>query len=459
MTAYHFEKILFNEGVQSNVLIRVDNNGMILAIEKDAEKQGEIQIVKGLTLPGFQNAHSHAFQYAMAGLAEVHDPTKRSDSFWTWRNAMYDLALSIDPDDLEAIAGMLYAEMLSAGYTNVAEFHYVHHNKDGKPYASISEMGSRLIAAAKKTGINITLVPIFYQKGGFGVPAVEGQKRFLSANMEDYLKLLESSKLDCLHYEGANVGIGIHSMRGVDPEEIKRTSLAGPQDIPFHIHISEQLKEVQDSLAYLRQRPVEWFAHNIAMNDRYHLVHATHLTPEEVKAISSSGANVVICPTTEGNLGDGLFPLHDYQQQNGQWSIGTDSHVSLDPLEELRLLDYGQRLTTHSRMTFAHTSGDSGAFAIEQALLSGRKAMNDYTTDFFAIGSPLNAATYDTSTPLLAASEDAKLISTLVYSCSSKHAKQTISRGVVVSRDGTHISQNEISDQFVQTLKKLGNRL
>ena len=221
MTNYLFEKILLNEGIRENVLIKTDANGTITEIIENAIPVPGAVEIKGITLPGFQNAHSHAFQYAMAGLAEIHDPIHRSDSFWTWRNAMYDLALSIDPDDLEAIATMLYAEMLNVGYTNVAEFHYVHHDKNGKPYASLSEMGSRLIAAAQKTGINITLVPIFYQKGGFGLPAVEGQKRFLSNDMEAYLKLLESSKLDCLHYAGANVGIGIHSMRGVEPEEIK----------------------------------------------------------------------------------------------------------------------------------------------------------------------------------------------------------------------------------------------
>lgn len=458
MKSFRFEKLLTESGIRNEVIIIVDQYGLITSISDATERDPLHTVVKGLTIPGFQNAHSHAFQYAMAGLAEVHDPSKRSDSFWTWRNAMYELAISISPDDLEAIATMLYAEMLNVGYTNVAEFHYVHHDQNGKLFDHRSEMGNRLITAAQSTGMNITLVPIFYQKGGFGLPPVEGQKRFLSADMEEYLLLLESSGKDTEYYEGANLGIGIHSMRGVDPEEIKRISQFGPKDLPFHIHIAEQLKEVEDSINYLGQRPVDWFAANIELNDRYHLVHATHLIDTEIKAIAGSQANVVLCPTTEGNLGDGLFPLSSYQALNGQWSIGTDSHVSLDPLDEFRLLDYGQRLTTHSRMTFAHRSGDSGQFAVDQALLSGRKAMGNDTTSYFEIGQPLNCVTYDLEQPLLAASSNEKLLATLVYSCSSKNAIQTISRGQIVSEHGRHIKQNLFSERFIKTIKRLNSR-
>ena len=228
--------------------------------------------------------------------------------------------------------------------------------------------------------------------------------------------------------------------------------------MPFHIHISEQLKEVADSIAYLGMRPVEWFAKNIPMNERYHLVHATHLTATETEAIANSGANVVLCPTTEGNLGDGLFPLSHFHQLNGQWSIGTDSHVSLDPLEELRLLDYGQRLTTHSRMTFAHKTGDSGYFAIDQALIAGRKAMNNYSQTYFKVGEVLNSVSYDLAQPLLAASSNDKLLSSLVYSCSSKQAIATISRGQLVSSNGSHHNHQAILEEFVATIKKLKSR-
>jgi len=456
---YHFEKLLTEEGVLNNVRICTDMSGKITAIQSERTPENGDEIISGFTLPGFQNAHSHAFQYAMAGLAEIHAPENRSDSFWSWRNSMYDLALSISPEDLESIATMLYAEMLSVGYTHVAEFHYVHHNKDGKPFDSLSEMGSRLVSAAKKTGINLTLIPIFYQKGGFNLPAMEKQRRFISSDTEAYLKLLSSSVDTCKFYEGANCAIGIHSMRGVDPQEIIRVSEFTSSDLPFHIHIAEQKKEVEDSISALGKRPVEWFSEHIGLNSRFHLVHATHLIPSEIKAIATSGANVVLCPTTEGNLGDGIFPLIDYQQLDGQWSIGTDSHVSLDPLEELRLLDYGQRLTTHSRMTFAHKTGDSGFFAIDQALRSGRLAMNNASKAYFEVGQMLNAVTYSLNSPLLYASDDSKLVSTLVYSGSSKIASCTISRGQIVSQHGEHIMQSEFMKQFYKTLIHLKTRI
>ena len=245
----------------------------------------------------------------MAGLAERHEGTGVPDDFWSWRDAMYKLALSVNPDQFEAIATMLYAEMLRHGYTSVAEFHYVHHDQNGKKYNNLAEMGSRLVSAAKKVGLKITLIPIFYQKGGFGKEPTYEQRRFISSTIEEYQKLYEASEKATQFYDGANIAIGIHSMRGVEPELIKRVASEFPKEVPFHIHISEQLKEIEDSKAYLNKRPVEWMLDNIDMNDRFHLVHATHLTKEETIGIAKTGANVVLCPSTEGNLGDGIFPL------------------------------------------------------------------------------------------------------------------------------------------------------
>ena len=262
MGRFFFDKILQNDGWKSNILVTTDISGVITSIQEGAVQNDALRI-DGLAIPGFQNAHSHAFQYAMAGLAEVHNISHTSDDFWSWRDAMYKLALSVNPDQMENIAAMLYAEMLRHGYTNVAEFHYVHHDKNGDKYGNLAEMGSRMIAAAKRTGIGITLVPIFYQKGGFGKPATEGQRRFISPNIDSYLQLLDASNDACRIYSQANTGIGIHSMRGVEPELIAEIAKSGPQDIPFHIHISEQLKEIEDSLAYLNKRPVEWLLDNV----------------------------------------------------------------------------------------------------------------------------------------------------------------------------------------------------
>ena len=216
MKQYTFKGILQNEGWLENMAVTIDRDGIIV----DIDQVNTNEVDSGYALPGFQNAHSHAFQYAMAGLAEKHDANATNGDFWSWREAMYRLALNISPDQLENIATMLYAEMVRHGYTSVAEFHYVHHDKNGKPYNNLAEMGSRLVAAAETAGINITLVPIFYQKGGFGVAPNERQKRFISPSVDDYMKLLDASQAVCKHYDGANIAIGIHSMRGVEPEHI-----------------------------------------------------------------------------------------------------------------------------------------------------------------------------------------------------------------------------------------------
>lgn len=441
-----------------NQFITVNNEGIIEKIGNDVPA-GEITDLNCFALPGFQNAHSHSFQYAMAGLAERHSTEQTPDDFWSWREAMYKLALSVNPDQFENIATMLYAEMLRHGYTNVAEFHYVHHDKNGMPYDNLSEMGERMVKAAKNAGIGITLIPIFYQKGGFGVDPKEGQKRFISPDIERYYALLDASKKSCEYYEHANVAIGIHSMRGVEPAIIKEVAQNGPQDLPFHIHISEQKKEVEDAIEYLGKRPVEWMLDNIVLSERFHLVHATHLTPEEKYGIARSGANVVLCPSTEGNLGDGIFPLRSYQQGNGNWSIGTDSHVGLNPLEELRILDYGQRLTSHKRNTYySKEEGDSGTYAIKMSQIAGRKAMNNFETEYFKIGTPLNAALINANSPLILSTELENLTSTILYSSDISMQYGTISHGVLNVANGIHKDFERIASNFVQTIKELGNR-
>lgn len=457
MKSYFVKGLLQNEGWLENVTIQIDEKGNISSI--NSGKSTNAIELNGYALPGFQNAHSHGFQYAMAGLAEIHDMSSTPDDFWSWRDAMYKLALSVNPDQMEAIASMLYAEMLRHGYTNVAEFHYVHHDKDGQHYSNLSEMGERMVAAAKKTGMNITLVPIFYQKGGFGKDPVEGQRRFISKDISAYSRLLEASEKSCQNYAGANIGIGIHSMRGVDPKVIAEIAKSGRQDIPFHIHISEQLKEIEDSLSYLGKRPVEWMLDNVEMTDRYHLVHATHLTDTEVQGIAKSKANVVICPTTEGNLGDGIFPLRRFQELGGQWSIGTDSHIGLNPLEELRLLDYGQRLISHKRNTFTSSNqGDSGMYAYDMALKAGRKAMNNFETDYFKVGAPFNATVLKANSPLIEVSGMDKVVSTLLYSSDASSQLATISNGELVVENGVHMNYDSIKANFVATMNALGSR-
>ncbi len=459
MKTYKVKGLLFEDGFARDYYISVDGSGRIKALGTETNSE-QIEDLNVYALPGFQNAHSHAFQYAMAGLAEKHATSKTPDDFWSWREAMYSLALKINPDDLEAIATMLYAEMLRNGYTHVAEFHYVHHDQNGKRYSNLAEMGSRLVAAAKKVGISITLIPIFYQKGGFGKEPTEGQRRFISKDEDTYLDLLEASMAACRHYDHANSAIGMHSLRGVDPNLVAKIAKNGAQSLPFHIHISEQLKEVEDSIAYLGKRPVEWLLANVNLTDRFHLVHATHLTDSETDGLATSGANVVLCPSTEGNLGDGIFPLRRFQEKGGKWSIGTDSHIGLNPFEELRILDYGQRLISHKRNTFYDAQqGDSGLYAYKQALIAGRKAMNNFATSYFEVGDYFNAVLMDADAPLIACSSLENLPSTILFSTDSSMQYGTIANGKLVVKEGKHILDSEIKTTFVSRINALGSRI
>ncbi|SMD33115.1 formimidoylglutamate deiminase [Reichenbachiella faecimaris] len=452
---FKFEGLLTNEGWMCPAFVQVDHLGVIVNISDTEFEKERIETVNGYAIPGFQNAHSHSFQYAMSGLAEIHpDPTSQDD-FWSWRETMYNIVLSMNPDQFEHIATMLYAEMLSHGYTHVAEFHYVHHDKDGKPYSNLAEMGERLVSAAKTAGIGITLVPIFYQKGGFGKDPVEKQRRFISSTAQGYLNLLSESKQATNAYTKANIGLGIHSLRAVDEESI-RGALAEAKELPVHIHIAEQLKEVADCLDFYKQRPVEWLLNTFDINQNFHLVHATHLNETEVTGMAQSGAHVVLCPSTEGNLGDGIFPLQSFQNQGGKWSIGTDSHIGLNPLEELRILDYGQRLTTNRRNQFVSvTNGDTGLFGVDMALNAGRKAMGNSCENYFEVGQPFDAVVVDADTPLIATCRAEHILSTLVYSGDRSSFKGTIVNGEWKVKDGRHLQKDQIVTHFKKSLGEL----
>ncbi|MEQ9426504.1 MAG: formimidoylglutamate deiminase [Cyclobacteriaceae bacterium] len=451
MKVYRFEGLLQNEGWINPAFVSVNAEGLIQSIGSEAP-DNDISWVKGFALPGFQNAHSHAFQYAMAGLGEIHPKDKKADNFWSWRQKMYEVALTIGPDELEAVAAMLYSEMLRHGYTHVAEFHYLHHDKDGKPYSNLAELGERLIAAAQKAGIKITLVPMFYKNGGFKKPPENHQRRFICKTIDEYFQLLEASKNAVSQYSGASLAFGAHSLRAVHGQDLIELIKQGPKDLPFHIHIAEQLKEVEDCIAFSGLRPVEYLFDQVDVDDRFHLVHATHLNDGEVEMIAKSGAHVVLCPTTEGNLGDGIFKFRDYKKLGGKWSIGTDSHIGLNPLEELRMLDYGQRLISHQRDTFVDDSGDSGNFGFKSALLGGRKAMGNHCDKFFEVGQPFDVVVFDAESPLLAASSPENLLSTIVYS-----GDVGMIKGAIV--DGKWVERNtSIHSNFKQAISQLGIR-
>ncbi|MBL7876337.1 MAG: amidohydrolase family protein, partial [Cyclobacteriaceae bacterium] len=349
---------------------------------------------------------------------------------------------------------MLYAEMVRHGYTQVAEFHYLHHDKDGKPYAHLAEMGMRMVAAAQMAGIKITLIPVFYQKGSFGQQPQPRQRRFISKTIDDYFKLLEESK-SALKNTSALLAFSIHSLRAVALEDIKTTYQQGPADLPFHLHVAEQKKEVQDCLAYSGKRPMQWLLDNLNVNDRFNLVHATHLDDTELASLAKSGATVVLCPSTEGNLGDGIFRMKEYVRLGGRWCIGTDSHIGLSPMEEFRMIDYRQRLVSNQRNTF---EGDAAAYLINEEIESGRKAMGVTASNHFEIGNPFDAVIYNAQTHLLADTTEKNRLATILYTSDSSRIVGTLVNGKWVVKDQHHNQGHSIKTAFSRATRELKNR-
>lgn len=449
MKYFKFKALLQESDWMSPAYVGVSDQGIIRYLSHLAPTEAvSVEFISGFALPGFQNAHSHAFQYAMAGKAEKHLPGL-SDDFWSWREVMYRYALIMSPDHVEAVAAMLYAEMLRKGYTHVAEFHYLHHDVNGKQYTNRAEIGECLISAAKNVGINITLVPVFYQNSNFGKEATAQQRRFISKNTEDYFRLLDDSARAVQNQSHALLGFGVHSLRAVGHQEIIQTFIQGPADIPFHLHVAEQKKEVEDCLQYLKMRPVTWLLDSLPVNDRFHLLHCTHMDDHEVSALAKSSANVILCPGTEGNLGDGIFRLSDYAQHNGRWCIGTDSHINLNLMEDLRWLDYAQRITTHKRNTF-----DDARMLFKNPIKSGRRAMGVSATDFFELGRPFDAVIFDAESPLLNQAELSQLLSTIVYTTDASEIYGTIVNGEWIVR-GKHRDHEQIVSRFLKTMRSL----
>lgn len=398
-------------------------------------------------LPGVVNQHSHAFQRAMAGLAER--MTHPSDSFWTWRDTMYRMAGRFDPDTLHAVAAQLYAEMLEAGYTTVCEFHYLHHAPDGRPYADSAAMSRALIAAARETGIRLTLLPVLYMTGGFdGRPLSERQRRF-GHPVDAYLRLFET-----LHREQDDtlrVGCALHSLRAVPPDAMRAVLAALPGEARVHLHIAEQLGEVQDSLAIRGERPVRWLLENADVDARWTLVHATHLDPDEVVGIARSGATVALCPTTEANLGDGLFPLRDYLDAGGAWGIGSDSHISVSPVEELRWLEYGQRLVTRHRNIAATQASPS----VGEALLADVRASAEPSCGFREEALAADTVTLDGVSPTLVGATADDIADRWIFS-GNRSAVDTVSvAGREVVSGGRHRDGAAIAARFATAMRGL----
>ena len=403
-------------------------------------------------LPGMPNLHSHAFQRAMAGLAERQ--TNPSDSFWTWRETMYAFAGRIGPDDLRAIAAQLYVEMLKVGYTHVCEFHYLHHQPDGKPYADPAAMSLALIEAAQEAGIGLTLLPTLYMTGGFDGRALSERQRRFGFDIDDYLSLLR--QLVKMENAALRIGVALHSLRAV-PEAAMREVLAAEvtRSMPIHIHIAEQIGEVQDCLALRNARPVEWLLDNLPVDARWCLVHATHMTAQETQRLAQSGAVAGLCPTTEANLGDGLFPLKAYIDDNGVLGIGSDSHISVSPVEELRWLEYGQRLVTRHRNIAVSAANHSVGETLHAAALRGGAQAAGGAIDKIETGTRADLIVLDEDSALLAGRDETSLIDTLLFAGNANLVRHVMANGEWVVRDFRHRDEERIAERYRRTVLAL----
>lgn len=389
MQVVHADHALLPTGWAKNVEVVVAD-GRIASVSPDQSHPSASGERHAFLLPAMANLHSHAFQRAMAGLTELRG--SGNDSFWSWRNVMYRFALTMTPDQVEAIAAQLYMEMLEAGFGRVGEFHYLHHDQDGREYGNIGEMAERVCAAAAETGIAMTLLPVFYAHSGFGgQPPAEGQRRFVHS-VESFGRLMEACQNIQVHLPGMQLGIAPHSLRAATPYELQAI-LPLAEGGPIHIHVAEQTKEVEDCLAWSGARPVDWLLGNAAVDQRWCLIHATHLTDREVTDLARSGAVAGLCPITEANLGDGIFRAQDFISAGGAIGVGSDSNILISLGEELRLLEYSQRLQNRSRNVIAVPEGSTGQKLFGLTLDGGNRALAGSSS--IAVGSPADLVSID----------------------------------------------------------------
>jgi formimidoylglutamate deiminase len=454
------ERVLLPRGWRENVLLEWDENGCLHKVTADHLSE-HVPKAKGIVLPGMPNLHSHAFQRAMSGLTEfsVNRRANPADNFWSWRTLMIEFAQKLTPPALKAIALQLYIEMLKAGYTSVCEFHYLHHAAGGVPYADKSENSACLIAAADETGIGLTLLPVMYQYSGFGSKAAHpGQARFVNSPdwVIDLLQRLQSSHPQ---HPGLRYGVAPHSLRAVSPVSLNAL-LSGLTQLdshaPVHIHIAEQEQEVEDSIAFCGARPVEWLLDNVKVDHRWCLVHATHMTDIETLALASSGAVAGICPTTEANLGDGVFNGVRYAASAGHWGIGSDSHVSISMREELRQYEYSQRLLHRQRNMLSGGDGGSvGGYLYRQALTGGARASGRPIAGL-AVGQRADLIVLDDHhLDLYAKQEDTLLDSVIFSNHGSSPVRDVMTGGKWVVRQGRHVCEEASMNAYRRTLLHL----
>ncbi|MEG3089534.1 formimidoylglutamate deiminase [Sphingomonas sp. PB4P5] len=451
MTNLFFDSTLTPAGWQADVRVAIDRAGLITSVTVDAAP-GDEDERHALGLPGLPNLHSHAFQRAMAGLTERRGATR--DSFWTWRELMYRFAARLDPDLLEAIAAMAFVEMLESGSTRTGEFHYVHHQADGAPYADVAAMAGAIARAAAATGIGLTLLPVFYGASGFGGQQPSALQRRFVTNIDQFEALVSASEVAVAPLPDAIVGIAPHSLRAVPPDLLPLLATMRPA-APIHIHIAEQVAEVEASLAWSGRRPVDWLYDTQTIDQRWCLVHATHVTAGELDRIAASGAVVGLCPITEANLGDGIFPAAAFAQRGGRFGVGSDSNVLIDAAEELRSLEYSQRLAERQRNVLAEADRHStGRTLFDTALAGGAQALGQRVGGLVA-GASADIVTLDMRHPALAGRHGDALLDSWIFAGGAKTIDTVWRRGARVVQAGRHVAREQVIDRYLRSVRLL----
>jgi formimidoylglutamate deiminase len=450
VTSFLFDHALLPAGWARDVRIDVAD-GVIVAVRPGSPRGGAGHI-PGIALPGLPNLHCHAFQRAMAGLAERRGAV--DDSFWTWREVMYRFLAALTPDDVEAIAAFAYMEMLERGFTAVGEFHYLHHDVDGRPFTDIGEMAARIAAAAVESGIGLTLLPSFYANGGFGgVAATHAQRRFLNGP-DAFLALLARTREIAAAVPEAAVGVAPHSLRAVTPTTLRDVVEACGAG-PIHIHAAEQKKEVEESVAALGRPPVAWLMDNFEIGPRWCLVHATHMDDAETSRLARSGAVAGLCPLTEANLGDGIFPAGEFLAGGGRFGIGSDSNITIDAAAEMRQLEYAQRLQQRARNVLAGETGRStGRRLYDGALAGGAQALGRRIGSL-APGRQADIVVLDGGHPDVAGRSEDAWLDAYVFVGGGKMVRTVLVGGATLVSDGRHHAHSTIEERYRATVTRL----
>lgn len=439
---------LLADGWAENVRLEVEDGR--LGILRADTKARDSDTPAGIVIPGLANAHSHAFQRALAGHTEQRSPAGK-DNFWTWRSRMYRLAGRIDAARLTAIARQAYTEMLESGYTSVAEFHYLHREPGGGQ--SDDAMLHAIVAAAQDSGIRLTYVPVLYERAGFDQPQPSAEQRHFASSLDGFLAHYERARQ--MAADRVAVGIGAHSLRAVLPASLDEIARIAERDgVPLHIHIAEQQREVDQCVDVHGMRPVRWLMTNHALNEQWCLVHATHMDVEETVALARTGAVVCLCPSTEANLGDGLFPLQRWLENDGRIAIGSDSHVSINPFEELRWLEYGQRLAAQQRNVAAIRQKHTGRNLFELAAAGGALATGQ-PPGTLQKGALADLVVLDDDSPMLVGHSRESLLDALVFSGFTLPIDRVMVHGEWQVVEGRHHSAGAAREQYASVVKAL----